>query len=124
VTAESKEPGKPLPGLERVATLLNVAGASGLKPPDLDLVVVLHGDATANALDDEAYKELTGRPHPSADLMKKLSSNGVKVLVCGQSLARKKLDAKRVRSEVTVAASAVSAVANLQGRGFAYMPAH
>lgn len=124
VTAESKELGKLLPGLERVATLLNLAGTSGLKSSDLEIVVVLHGDATTNALDDAAYKELTGRPHPSADLMKKLSSNGVKVLVCGQSLARKKLDGKRIRSEVTVAASAVTAVVNLQGRGFAYIPSH
>ncbi|MCE9561565.1 MAG: methyltransferase domain-containing protein [Planctomycetes bacterium] len=124
VTATGKEPDKPLPGLERAALLLNLAGAAGLKPTDLEIVVVLHGDATSTALDDAAYKELTGRPHPSADLLKKLKEVGVKVLVCGQSLARKGYDSGRVRGDVSVAASAVSAVVNLQTRGFAYVPAH
>jgi intracellular sulfur oxidation DsrE/DsrF family protein len=124
VTATAKDPDQPLPGLVRAATLLNLAGASGLKASDLELVVVLHGDATSAALDDAAYKELTGREHPHADLMKKLKGAGVKVLVCGQALARKGYEPKQVRGEVVVAASAVTAVANLQARGFAYIPAH
>lgn len=124
VTGVAKEPGAPLPGLVRVATLLNLAGTAGLKPADLEIVVVLHGDATAAALDDDAYRAVTGRPHPSADLVKKLRDAGVRLLVCGQSLARKGYDPKRVRTGVTVAASAVSAVVNLQTRGFAYVPAH
>ncbi len=124
ITSTGKDPDKPLPGLERAATLLNLAGSAGLKPADLEIVVVLHGDATSTALDDAAYKELTGRPHASADLLKKLNEVGVKVLVCGQSLARKGYDSGRVRGDVSVAASAVSAVVNLQTRGFAYVPAH
>ncbi|MCI0705398.1 MAG: methyltransferase domain-containing protein [Planctomycetia bacterium] len=124
VTAVAKDAAKPLPALERVATLLNLAGVSGLKPSELEIVVVLHGDATSAALDDAAYKEHTGRVHPHADLMKKLKDAGVKFLVCGQSLARKGYDPKQVRGEVSIASSAVTAVANLQTRGFAYIPAH
>jgi len=124
VTAVGKDADAPLPGLVRAATLLNLAGESGLKPGDLQVVVVLHGDATAAALDDEAYREATGRPHPHADVVGKLRDAGVTFLVCGQSLARKKLDPKRARPEVKVAASAVSAVVNLQARGYAYVPAH
>jgi predicted methyltransferase/intracellular sulfur oxidation DsrE/DsrF family protein len=123
VAAAGKEADAPLPGLVRAATLLNLAGESGLKPGDLDVVVVLHGDATAAALGDEAYRDLTGHPHPHADVMRKLRAAGARFLVCGQSLARKGYDPKRVRSEVTVAASAVSAVVNLQARGYAYVPA-
>lgn len=124
VTGVAKEPGQPLPGLTRAATLLNLAGSVGLKSSDLEVVIVLHGDATSAALDDAAYKELTGREHPHADLMKKLKEAGVKFLVCGQALARKGYDPKRLRGEVSLAASAVSAVVNLQARGFAYIPAH
>ena len=124
VTATAKDASKPLPGLERVATLFNLAGSAGLKPSDLEVVVVLHGEATSAALDDAAYKELTGQAHPHADLMKKLKEAGVKFLVCGQSMARKGYDPKRVRGGVTVAASAVTAAVNLQARGFAYIPAH
>jgi quercetin dioxygenase-like cupin family protein/intracellular sulfur oxidation DsrE/DsrF family protein len=118
-----KDAAQPLPGLVRAATLLNLAGASGLKASDLEIVVVLHGDATSAALDDAAYKALIGREHPHAEVMQKLKAAGVKFLVCGQALPRKGYDPRSVRGEVKVAASAVSAVVNLQVRGFAYVPA-
>jgi quercetin dioxygenase-like cupin family protein/intracellular sulfur oxidation DsrE/DsrF family protein len=121
-TGIARDAAQPLPGLVRAATLLNLAGASGLKASDVEIVVVLHGDATSAALDDVTYK-VSGHDHPHADLMKKLKAAGVKVLVCGQALARKGYDLKRVRGEVVVAASAVTAVINLQARGFAYVPA-
>ena len=124
VTATNKDATKPLPGLERAAVLLNLAGAAGLKPGDVEVAVVLHGDATSAALDDGAYRKLTGTGHPHAELMKRLKQAGVKILVCGQSLERKGLDVRKVRDEVKVAASAVSAVINLQSRGYAYVPAH
>lgn len=122
-TGMGKDPAQPLPGLVRAATLLNLAGTCGLKASDLEIVVVLHGDATSAALDDAAYKELNGHEHPHADLLKKLNGAGVKLLVCGQALARKGYDPKRVRGDVAVAASAVSAVVNLQARNFAYVAA-
>ena len=124
VTAANKNPAEPLPGLVRAATLLNLGGTAGLKGSDLEVVVVLHGDATAAALDDATYRKMYTHPHPHADLMEKLAGAGVKIMVCGQSLARKKYDRKWVRPGVQVAASAVSAVVNLQARGFAYVPAH
>jgi intracellular sulfur oxidation DsrE/DsrF family protein len=124
VTAVNKDAAKPLPGLERAAVLLNLAGVAGLKQGDIEVAIILHGDATSAALDDAAYRELTGKDHPHAELMKRLKEAGVKFLVCGQSLERKKLDAKKVRAEVKVAASAVSAVINYQSRGYAFIPAH
>jgi len=123
ITSTGKDPAKRLPGLDRVATLLNLAATSGLKPTDLDVAVVLHGEATLTALDDEAYKSTTGQTHPSSDLLAKLTKVGVKIMVCGQSLERKTLDAKRVRPVVGIVVSAVTAVNNLQSRGFTYVPA-
>ena len=124
VTAVAKDPGKPVPGLERAATLLNLAGTVGLKTSDLEVVVVLHGDATLDALTDTAFQSKAGRPHDSAGLLDRLTKVGVRVLVCGQSLERKGLDRATVRPGVVVAASAVSAVVNLQAKGFGYVPAH
>ncbi len=118
-----KDAAKPPAGLERVATLLNLAGAFG-PSVNTKVTVVLHGDATVVALDDAAYKAATGQPHPASDLLAKLTKAGVEVQVCGQSLARKGLDARGVRKDVQIAASAVSAVINWQARGYAYIPAH
>ncbi len=124
VTAVNKDPGKPLPGLERAALLLNLAGVTGLKPGEIEIAIVLHGDATSAALNDDAYRELTGNAHPNAELMKLLKDAGVKILVCGQAMAHKNLDAKKVRGEVKVAASALTAVINYQSRGYAFVPAY
>ncbi|CAN5361386.1 hypothetical protein BH11PLA2_BH11PLA2_44550 [soil metagenome] len=124
VTAVAKETGKPVPGLERAAVLLNLAGVSGLKPTDLDIVVVLHGDATSAAMNDEAFKSNVNRPHDSGELIDRLLKAGVKVQVCGQSLARKGLDPKAVRPGVAIAASALTATVNHQAKGYSYIPAH
>ena len=118
-----KDSAKPPAGLERAATLLNLAGAFG-PGVNAKVVVVLHGDSTAIALDDDAYKATTGHLHPATDLLTKLTKAGVEVQVCGQSLSRKGLDAGKVRKDLRVAASAVSAVINWQSRGYAYIPAH
>ncbi len=121
-TAVAKDAGKPAPGLERAATLLNLAGAAGLKAADVEVVVVLHGQATFAALTDDAAKA-AGHPNPNGVLIERLAKAGVRVLVCGQSLERNGLDPKAVRPGVTVAASAISAVVNLQQKGFAMIPA-
>jgi len=124
VTAGPKEAGRPVPGLERAARLLNLAGACGLKARDLEIAVILHGDATIAALDDASFQAKSKRPHHSGLLIDRLLASGVKVMVCGQSLHRNGFDPKSVRPGITVAASAVSAVVNLQSRGYAYIPAH
>ncbi|MFO0936806.1 MAG: DsrE family protein [Gemmataceae bacterium] len=124
VTAIAKEPGKPVPGLERVAVLLNLAGLNGLKANDLEIVVVMHGEVTYSALTNEAYQSNRKQPHASSELIDRLAAAGVKFVVCGQSMAKKGLDAKDVRKEVRVAQSALTATINAQAKGFAYIPAH
>lgn len=124
VTAGAKDPTRPAPGLERAAVLLNLAGSAGLKAADLEVAVVLHGDATAACLTEEAHRVRFGRANPNADLIGKLATVGVKILVCGQSLERKHYETKELLSEVKHAASAVSAVVNLQNCGYAFVPAH
>lgn len=127
VTAVGKEPDQPTPGLVRAATLLNLAGVSGLKAGDLSVAIVLHGDAMAEALSSEQYQAFKRQPHPHDGLLGLLQKGGVEVYVCGQSLARKGFDPNQkglLRPGVKIAASAVTAVANFQSRGYAYIPAH
>ena len=122
--ASGKTPDQPLPGLVRLAVLLNLAGTQGLKTDSFDLVVILHGDATESALNDAAYRRAQGHDHPSGDLIDQLVAAGVKINVCGQSLLRKKLDLRDVRPGVTITASAISTILNHQSRGYPYIPSH
>jgi predicted methyltransferase len=119
VTGVGTEVGKPVPALERAAVLLNLAGLNGLKETDLEITLVLHGDATMAALDDKTYQAKFARANENAELIQRLKKAGVKVLVCGQSVMKKGFKLEAVRSEVTIAASALTAVLNHQQRGFA-----
>ena len=118
------EAGKPVPGLVRAAVLLNLAGAAGLAASDVEIAVVLHGDATLAAQSDDEFQSKNGRPHDSGVLIDRLLKAGVKVMVCGQSMVRKGLHRSAVRSGVSVATSAVTAAINLQGKGYALITAH
>lgn len=124
VTATAKEASEPPPGLVRAAVLKNLAAVAGLKPNELPVAIVLHGQVTELALTDGAYQDATESKHAHAALVDRLTAAGVEVYVCGQSLARKGLKPDHVRPGVKVAASAVSAVTNYQSRGYAYIPAH
>ncbi|MCS6863460.1 MAG: methyltransferase domain-containing protein [Gemmataceae bacterium] len=124
VTADAKEAGQPVPGLERAALLYNLAGQAGLQPTDIDVVIVMHGATTPYALSDAAYQKQFGRANPQADLIRQLKKAGAKIYVCGQSLARNGFDPLAVSSELGIVAAALTAVMNKQADGYAYIPAH
>jgi intracellular sulfur oxidation DsrE/DsrF family protein len=123
VTGDAKEAGQAVPGLERAALLYNLAGRDGIKPTELHVAIVLHGNATKYALSDEAFKSQFGKANPSAELIRRLTKAGAKVHVCGQSLVKNGFDPKAVAGEVKVASSALTAVINKQSEGYAYVPA-
>ncbi len=116
VTGLAKEAGKAAPGLERAAVLLNLAGASGLKSGDVELAIVLHGEATALAIEDSSISN-------NGILIHKLKNAGVSIYVCGQSLEKKGLAERPLRTEIRKAASALTVSINLQKRGFAVIMA-
>src|SRR4051812_9913347 len=47
-------------GVERVARLLNLYGSAGLEASDVEIAMVLHGEATKSALSDAASKDRFG----------------------------------------------------------------
>lgn len=123
VTGDAKEPGQPLPGLDRAALLYNLAGRDAIKPADLNVVIVLHGSATKYSLSDTAFKAGFGKANPNAELIRRLVKAGAQVYVCGQSLTKNGFDTKLVAGEVKVATSALTAVMNKQADGYVYIPA-
>lgn len=123
VTGDAKEAGQPVPGLARAALLYNLAGRDGIKPAELHVAIVLHGNATKYSLSDEAFKAQFGKPNPNAELIRRLTKVGAKITVCGQSLVKNGFEPKMVAAEVKVASSALTAVINKQADGYAYIPA-
>lgn len=122
VTADSK-PEDLNKGLERVARLLNLYGAAGLKANDARVAVVLHGDATQCALHDTAYRTRFGiAKNPNLPLIQILKAHGVQVSVCGQAVFNKGFQMSEVAPDLSVATSAMTLLINRQAEGYAYVP--
>jgi intracellular sulfur oxidation DsrE/DsrF family protein len=122
ITADAR-PGEVNKGLERVARLLNLYGAGGLKAGDVRIAAVVHGEATRSALTDAAYAERFGvKANPNLPLVRELKKAGVELYVCGQALHYKGFKAAAVDGDVSVAVAALTVVVNKQADGYAYVP--
>lgn len=121
-TADAK-PADVNKALDRVARLLNLYGAAGLKAQDVKIAIVLHGDATKSVLSDAAYKtRFQVEQNPNLPLIRDLQQAGVEVLVCGQALNYKGIQDDEVADAIPIAAAALTALANKQADGYSYIP--
>ena len=124
IVADTK-PDEANKGLESVARYLNLNAQAGHKATDVKLALVLHGNSTKAALHDAAFARRTSAlKNPNTDLIRELKRRGVELFVCGQSLARNKYPVADVAAEFTVAASAMTVVANRQQDGYSYVAIH
>lgn len=122
VTADAK-PSDVNKGLDRAARLLNLYGAAGLKASDIQIVVVLHGEATKSALNDDFYQPRFGvERNPNLPLIRELQKAGVEVFVCGQGLNYKGFPESVVAKEVPIADAALTVTVNRQQDGYGYIP--
>lgn len=122
VTKAAQNPSGVNPSLEKVARFVNLLGADGVRPKRGDLVAIVHGAATPLVLSDEAFRAKFGTANPNLELIRKLRAAGVEVHVCSQALHGHKIDRKAVDSFVQVDVGALVTIANLQLRGYAFMP--
>jgi hypothetical protein len=102
---------------------VNIYAGAGVKPAEVSIAVVLHGEATLIVLNSDAYAAnfATGG-NPNLDLLHQLHEAGVEFYVCGQSLISKGSKPEKVVVFVQTAVSALTAVVNLQADGYAYVP--
>lgn len=122
ITEGKPQEGQLIPGLVKVARMINVFASAGMGPEKLDLVLVMHGPATEAALAGPAYQKKHGFPNPSLELIDQLNQAGVKLLVCGQGLKEHRIAHKDVNPKLTIALSALTVLPTYQLRGYAFMP--
>ena len=122
VTADAK-PGEVNKGLDRAARLLNLYGAAGLKASDVQIAVVLHGEATKSVLKEDFYKpRFAVEQNPNLPLIRDLRKAGVEIFVCGQALNYKGFPESVVAEDISVADAALTVIVNRQTDGSAYVP--
>ncbi len=91
----------------------------GFTQDKIQLVVVLHGGSTKDALSSSAYKGQFNTDNPNQHLIKTLSGIGVKVYLCGQSMSYRGYTKADLLPEVQVALSAMSVLTAYQMNGYA-----
>lgn len=123
VTKAPASPDQVNPNLEKVARFVNLLGADGVRPAPGDVAVVIHGPATQLVMNDAAYADRTkiGK-NPNLPLIAALRAAGVSVRVCSQALVGNKIDPKTVDKMVEIDVSALTTMATLQLRGWAFIP--
>jgi len=110
------------PHLDSAARFLNMEARTGIDPHDLKLALVVHGKATKDLLNDQAYREHFGVHNPNTRLLDALEATGVEILVCGQSAAAKGFRPGEFNPAARIAVSAMSAHVRLQAEGYVEIP--
>lgn len=111
---------KPLKGLERVARLTNMLAANGVTAEKRSIVVVMHGGASLASLSDAAWSARNkGATNPNSALIRALTTAGVQVRLCGQSMVAHGLTEADLAPGVQVDLAALMTVIHHQQAGYA-----
>ncbi len=118
VYTDEKKAGQMNPLINTVARFMNMHAQNGLAEDQMEIVVVLHGAATKNALSEKAFKKDFKIKHPNSKLINALVEKGVKIYVCGQSMKSKGYEAKDISEDVEISLSALTALVKYQSDGY------
>lgn len=110
------------PELVSVARYLNMHGRNGVPLKNMDIAVVLHGNALKGALSDAAYESRYQTSNPNRDLIQKLDAAGVRFYACGQSMHFRGFEKDDLISPVKVGLSAMTMLTVLQADGYSLLP--
>jgi intracellular sulfur oxidation DsrE/DsrF family protein len=121
VERESEHPDSLSWAINNVARLINLHVMGGVPEEKLDVVMVIHGGATYNTMQNIAYMKKYKTNNPNMRLLHELSEAGVKIFVCGQSLINRKVDRTKLLPEVKVATSMLTTLTTYQLKGYALL---
>ena len=108
--------------LTSVARFLNMYAQQGIPKENIEFAVIVHGMAANDLLSDEAYQARFNDPNPNTELLNQLQDAGVKIYLCGQTAAFRKIGWGEIRPEVVIALSAMGAHLRLPHEGFTLIP--
>ena len=110
------------PGFLAPARVLNTLVADGVPRERIHLAIVARGPAAIDMLDNDAYRAIKGRDNPNLPILRALSAQGVRLIVCGQTMMGRKLPRDGFPPFVLVSRAATVAQARLAAEGFTFNP--
>ena len=110
------------PSMDSAARFLNMHARNGIDMENIELALVVHGEAARDVLTDEAYRDRFGVVNPNSRMVEQFRNVGVRIYLCGQSAMHKGFTMSELNPAVTMAVSAMTAHVRLQAEGFRLMP--
>ena len=98
-----------------------ICWCADIKNDAVNIVATIQGAATKIILNDETYEEKYGKKNPNTKVIELLSNYGVKLFVCSQATAYKKIKETQINKNITEALSGSSVLLNYQLNGYALM---
>ena len=121
ITQGAKSAASMNPAFELVARVMNLYGLAGLPKEKLDIVVILHFEATPVILADSAYEQVFQVKNPNTAVINTLAEAGVRFYICGQSLrARNFVDSPR-NPNIKVLHGAMLGITHFQSQGYSLL---
>lgn len=107
------------PGFISTARMLNLHAISGANSQDMDVVLAIHGSATTSLVSNEDYNKRFGMDNPNIQIIKELKEVGVRLIVCGQSMRHREVEASDLLQEIEIGTSTLTTVTTFQLKGYA-----
>jgi intracellular sulfur oxidation DsrE/DsrF family protein len=101
---------------------VNQGAVIGLPRANVQAAVVVHGGAGEELLANDEYKARKGVDNPNIALLSEMSKAGIRIILCGQTMANKKMPKDKLLPFVEIAASAAWAHAVLARQGYTLNP--
>ena len=111
-------------GLYFARGLIEAYGKQGVKPTQLDIHLVLHGDAAKYLLVDDTYQMAINDPFATnlnAKITQDLLNLGVRVEICHSAMKAMGWTAKDVLPGVVIVHDGYTRLIQLQNQGYAYI---
>jgi intracellular sulfur oxidation DsrE/DsrF family protein len=118
----SANPAEPNDAFNFPARLLNQAAGLGVPRSQLQIAIVVHGTAGEELLANDEYRSRKGVDNPNIALLEEMSKAGIRIILCGQTAANRKMSRDKILPFVQVAASAAWAHAVLARQGYSINP--
>jgi len=106
------------PSINTVARFINMHAQHGIKLEDMKIILVLHGKATKNVLNDASFMEKYKTANPNLKLIAALKKAGVKTYVCGQSFTYHGFNKNDLSTNAEMSLSALTALVYYQTNGY------
>jgi len=118
----SSDPAKPSEGLEEVMRIMNLHVAAGIKPGNIEAVVIVHGPGAGSFLENGEYNERFKGDNPNLPLIKEMQAKGMKFVVCGQTMGMRGFQLNAFAEGMGSVFSARTHLSDLDSHGYMIFP--